>query len=142
MLCAIPTIALPTQNYTGDRLQFGLAAEQARALGVPVEMVIVADDVALGRGPDARGLAGTVLVYKIASAYAETGASLEKVKRAAETVASRVFTLGVAYRGCSLATGGSGSTSAADACDRIPADTMEVGLGIHGEPGAEQVANH
>src|SRR5438477_12135112 len=69
------------KNYTGDRLNFGLAAELARSEGVPVEMVLVADDVALSAaaGGGRRGLAGTVLVHKVAGAVAERGAPLAEV---------------------------------------------------------------
>src|SRR4051812_11239975 len=69
---------LIVKNYTGDRLNFGLAAEMARGEGIPVEIALVADDVALGPGDHAgaRGLAGTVLVHKIAGAAAEAGLPL------------------------------------------------------------------
>ncbi|WP_264815587.1 dihydroxyacetone kinase subunit DhaK, partial [Acidomonas methanolica] len=79
---------LIVKNYTGDRLNFGLAAEQARALGRKVETVIVADDVALGVGAHARGVAGTVLVHKIAGHVAERGGSLEEVAAAARAAAA------------------------------------------------------
>src|SRR5262245_23819641 len=90
---------LVVKNYTGDRLNFGLAAEMARAEGIPVETVLVADDVALtgssgGAGP--RGLAGTILVHKIAGAVAEAGAPLDEVAAEARVAAGAVRTMGVA----------------------------------------------
>src|SRR6056297_4267141 len=77
---------LIVKNYTGDRLNFGLAAERARAFGLNVSMVIVDDDIALPHLPQARGLAGTLMVQKIAGALAENGASLEGVTKVAERV--------------------------------------------------------
>src|SRR3954452_6592871 len=73
---------LVIKNYTGDRLNFGLAAEMARAEGIPVESVLVADDVALAASAGhagRRGLAGTILVHKVAGAVAESGATLTAV---------------------------------------------------------------
>jgi triose/dihydroxyacetone kinase / FAD-AMP lyase (cyclizing) len=75
---------LIVKNYTGDRLNFGLAAERARALRLKVSMVIVDDDVALPDLPQARGVAGTLFVHKIAGALAEQGADLDTVTAAAE----------------------------------------------------------
>ena len=72
---------LIVKNYTGDRLNFGLAAERAKALGRAVEMVVVADDVALPDIAQPRGVAGTLFVHKIAGALAESGASLDDQKR-------------------------------------------------------------
>ena len=73
---------LIVKNYTGDRLNFGLAAERARALGHVVEMVIVGDDIALPGVPQPRGVAGTLFVHKIAGHVAETGGDLTAVKAA------------------------------------------------------------
>src|SRR6056297_2248576 len=70
---------LIVKNYTGDRLNFGLAAERARAFGLKVNMVIVDDDIALPDLPQPRGVAGTLFVHKIAGAMAESGASREDV---------------------------------------------------------------
>src|SRR5271168_2634701 len=77
-----PGALLVVKNYTGDRLNFGLAAEMARAEGVPVEMVIVDDDVALkgkGQATGARGLAGTVFIHKLVGAAAAEGRSLADI---------------------------------------------------------------
>ena len=93
---------LIVKNYTGDRLYFGLAAERARSFGLRVSRVIVDDDVALPDLPQARGLAGTLFVHKIAGAMAETGANLEACTLAAQRVinASRsIANIGEEIRG-------------------------------------------
>lgn len=118
---------LIVKNYTGDRLNFGLAAERARQEGFKVETVIVADDVALPDNPQPRGLAGTLLVHKIAGALAERGAGLKEVTAVARRVADSCSTLGMAF-----------------SVGRHPGKlreqrTPELGLGIHGEPGARSL---
>ncbi|HEX8520469.1 MAG TPA: dihydroxyacetone kinase subunit DhaK, partial [Pseudonocardia sp.] len=90
------------KNYTGDRLAFGLAAERARALGRRVEVVTVADDVALPDAAQPRGLAGTLFVHKVAGALAESGAPLQEVAEAARRVAASVRTLGVSLSPVSI----------------------------------------
>ncbi|HEX8202175.1 MAG TPA: dihydroxyacetone kinase subunit DhaK, partial [Isosphaeraceae bacterium] len=98
-----PGVLLIVKNYTGDRLNFGLAAELARAEGVPVEVVVVADDVALAATTETagrRGLAGTVLVHKVAGAAAEAGADLRAVAAEARAAAEAVRTMGVALSPC------------------------------------------
>ncbi len=122
---------LLVKNYTGDRLNFGLAAERARGLGVPVEMVIVADDVAIVGAPQPRGVAGTLFVHKVAGHLAESGASLAEVHSAAQRAANRVASLGIALTSCSI--------PGQRAEPRMSAAEAELGLGIHGEPGAEKV---
>lgn len=122
---------LIVKNYTGDRLNFGLAAERARALGLKVEMVVVDDDVALPDLPQARGLAGTLFVHKIAGAIAEANGSLEMVTDAAKTVISRSASIGMSLDTCTVP----GSVKE----DRIQLGNAELGLGIHGEAGVEQV---
>ncbi|MGF1551339.1 MAG: dihydroxyacetone kinase subunit DhaK [Paracoccaceae bacterium] len=122
---------LIVKNYTGDRLNFGLAAERARAQGLKVAMVIVDDDVALPDLPQARGVAGTLFVHKIAGALAEEGADLEAVAQAAERVVANVASIGMSLDTCTVP----GSPKE----DRIEAHKAELGLGIHGEPGIEQV---
>ena len=122
---------LIVKNYTGDRLNFGLAAERARALGLKVEMVVVDDDVALPDLPQPRGVAGTLFVHKIAGALAEDGASLEEVATAARAVIAKTASIGKSLDTCTVP----GSPKE----DRIPAGKAELGLGIHGEPGVEQV---
>ncbi|WP_019956848.1 dihydroxyacetone kinase subunit DhaK [Yoonia vestfoldensis] len=123
---------LIVKNYTGDRLNFGLAAERARSFGHKVSMVIVDDDVALPDLPQARGLAGTLFVHKIAGAMAEAGANLEACTLAAERVIKRSRSIGMSLDTCTVP----GSLKE----DRIPHGMAELGLGIHGEAGVEQVA--
>ncbi|MCV0393731.1 MAG: dihydroxyacetone kinase subunit DhaK [Rhizobiaceae bacterium] len=122
---------LVVKNYTGDRLNFGLAAERARAAGLKVEMVVVADDVALPDLPQARGVAGTLFVHKVAGALAEAGRDLPAVAEAARRVAAGVVSIGMSLDTCTVP----GSPKE----DRIGPGRAELGLGIHGEPGAEQV---
>ncbi|KAG5398421.1 hypothetical protein IGI04_020235 [Brassica rapa subsp. trilocularis] len=125
---------LIVKNYTGDRLNFGLAAEQAKSEGYKVETVIVGEDSALPppRGiAGRRGLAGTVLVHKVAGAAAAAGLSLEKVAAEAKCASEMVGTMGVALSVCTLP----GQVTS----DRLGQEKMELGLGIHGEPGAAVV---
>lgn len=123
---------LIVKNYTGDRLNFGLAAERARAFGLTVEMVIVDDDVALPDLPQARGIAGTLFVHKIAGALAAQGETLETVAEAAREVIDGVESIGMSLDTCTVP----GSPKE----DRIKPGMAELGLGIHGEAGIEQVA--
>lgn len=126
-----PGCLLIVKNYTGDRLNFGLAAERARAFGLIVNMVIVDDDVALANVPQARGLAGTLFVHKIAGALAEAGDNIEAVTQAAQRVIDGTKSIGMSLDTCRVP----GSQKE----DRIPEGMAELGLGIHGEPGVEQV---
>ncbi|KAL2930508.1 putative 3 4-dihydroxy-2-butanone kinase [Bienertia sinuspersici] len=121
---------LIVKNYTGDRLNFGLAAEQAKSEGYKVEMVIVGDDCALSpRGiAGRRGLAGTILVHKVAGAAAAAGSNLSEVMAEAKRASEMVGTMGVALSVCTLP----GQVTS----DRLGPGKMELGLGIHGEPGA------
>ncbi len=123
---------LVVKNYTGDRLNFGLAAERARAEGLAVEMVIVADDIALPDLVQPRGVAGTLFVHKIAGHLAEAGASLAEVAQAARAAAGDIRSLGVSLSSCAIP----GQPFEA----RMGEDEAELGLGIHGEPGVERVA--
>jgi dihydroxyacetone kinase len=142
VLDAIRAVAGPAgallivKNYTGDRFNFGLAAEIARAEGIPTDMVIVADDVALTASGDhagRRGLAGTVLVHKIAGAAAAAGRPLGEVARIAREVAASLGTMGVALTPCTVPAAGKPGFELADG-------EIEWGLGIHGEPGVERGA--
>ncbi|WP_299478264.1 dihydroxyacetone kinase subunit DhaK [uncultured Roseibium sp.] len=119
------------KNYTGDRLNFGLAVERARAFGLKVNMVIVDDDVALPDLPQARGVAGTLFVHKIAGALADQGADLETVSEAAGRVIAGAVSIGMSLDTCTIP----GSPKE----DRIRPGMAELGLGIHGEAGVEQV---
>ena len=129
-----PGVLLIVKNYTGDRLNFGLAAELARAEGIAVETVVVADDVALrdtvepGRR---RGIAGTVLVHKVAGAAAAAGLPLAEVAQEARAVAVAIGTMGVALGPCTVPAAGRPGFDLGD-------DEIELGLGIHGERGVER----
>ena len=123
---------LIVKNYTGDRLNFGLAAEKAKRYGLKVEMVIVADDIALPDNKQPRGIAGTALVHKIAGYAAEQGKSLGEVRDIAKQACDNLWSLGVAMQTCNLP--GSDEEEG-----RIKEGHVELGLGIHGEPGASVV---
>jgi len=123
---------LIVKNYAGDRLNFGLAAERARAEGFRVEMVIVADDVAIQNAPRPRGIAGTLFVHKIAGYAAVRGRDLAAVKSIGEKVASAVRSIGIASTVCSI--------PGRAIHNRLPDGMAELGLGIHGEPGIERIA--
>lgn len=127
-----PGCLLVVKNYTGDRLNFGLAAERARAMGLEVDMIVVDDDVALPDLPQPRGVAGTLFVHKIAGALADQGADLATVSQAARHVVDGVVSIGMSLDTCTVP----GSPKE----DRIDPGMAELGLGIHGEPGIEQVA--
>ncbi|XP_037694186.1 triokinase/FMN cyclase isoform X1 [Choloepus didactylus] len=124
---------LIVKNYTGDRLNFGLALEQARAEGIPVEMVVIGDDSAFTtlRKTGRRGLCGTVLIHKVAGALAEAGVGLEEITRRVSLVAKAMGTLGVSLSSCSVP--GSKPTF------ELSADEIELGLGIHGEAGVRRI---
>lgn len=124
------------KNYTGDVLNFETAAEMAQAEGVHVRSVLVNDDVAVedslytaGR----RGVGGTVLVEKIAGASAQRGDDLDAVTAIAERVVANVRTMGVALSGCTVPHAGTPSFELAE-------DEIEIGIGIHGEPGRHKIA--
>ena len=142
VLAAIRAVAGPAgvlllvKNYTGDRLNFGLAAELARAEGLQVEMVVIGDDVALASGPHTagrRGLAGTVLVHKVAGAAAAAGLDLAAVAAEAREAAAELGTMGVGLSSCTLPAAGKPSFVLGDS-------EIELGLGIHGEPGVRRMA--
>ena len=122
------------KKYSGDIMNFGLAKDLAELEGKEVETVIVKDDVAVedstystGR----RGIAGTVFIHKIAGAMAEKGASLAEVKRVANKAIENVRSMGMAMSACTLPAVGKAGFNLAD-------DEMEIGMGIHGEPGIER----
>lgn len=127
-------VLLIIKNYTGDCLNFEMAAELAETEGIKVAKVIVNDDVAVedstyttGR----RGIAGTVLVHKIAGAMAEKGASLEEVEAVANKVIQNVRSIGMALTPCTIPSAGKPGFS-------IGENEMEIGMGIHGEPGIKR----
>jgi dihydroxyacetone kinase len=126
-----PGVLLVVKNYTGDRLNFGLAAEMARSEGIPVEMIIVDDDVALnGSTPatGARGLAGTIFIHKLVGAAAAHGKNLAEITAIGRAAVKSLATMGVSFSAGTSPTVGKPSFE-------LGADEMELGLGIHGEPG-------
>ncbi len=127
-------VLLAYGNYAGDILNFGLAAEQAAAEGIETRTVLVTDDVA-SAPPDQidrrRGIAGDVIVFKCAGAMAERGALLDEVERVASAANAATRTMGVALSPCEVPGAGRLSFELAD-------DEMEIGLGLHGEPGVRR----
>jgi triose/dihydroxyacetone kinase / FAD-AMP lyase (cyclizing) len=127
---------LVVKNYTGDRLNFGLAAEMARAEGIPVEIIIVDDDVALkgsGQATGARGLAGTVLIHKVVGAAAAEGKNLADLAALGKAAIASLATMGVSFSAGTSPAVGKPSFELGD-------QEMELGLGIHGEPGVRRMA--
>ena len=121
-------------NYTGDIMNFEMAAEMAQMDGIVTDMVVTNDDVAVDNSlytVGRRGVAGTVLVHKVAGAMAETGASLEEVKAVAERAVANVRTMGVAINPSTIPAAGKPGFELGE-------DEMEVGIGIHGEPGVRK----
>jgi phosphoenolpyruvate---glycerone phosphotransferase subunit DhaK len=123
------------KNYTGDVLNFEMAAELAAAEGIRVESVVVADDVAVqdslytaGR----RGVGTTVVLEKIVGAAAEEGADLDAIRTLAQKVADNGRSMGVALTSCTVPAAGKPTFE-------LPENEMEVGVGIHGEPGRHRV---
>jgi len=128
-------VLLIVKNYTGDRLNFGIACERAQSEGIECEMVAVADDCALERSKGitgARGVAGTVLVHKIAGAAAAEGKSLKEVSDIARLVCDGMGTMGVALDAVTVP----GASTKNDRLD--DSNLIEIGLGIHGEAGMKQ----
>ena len=127
-------VLMVIKNYTGDVMNFEMAAEMAEADGIRIKQVVVNDDVAVkdslytvGR----RGVAGTIFVHKIAGAKAEEGADLDAVQAIAQKVINNVRTMGMAIRPCTVPAAGKPGFELSD-------DEMEVGIGIHGEPGTHR----
>ena len=122
------------KNYTGDVLNFEMAIDMAKDEGIKADYVIVNDDVAVkdslyttGR----RGVAGTLLVHKIAGACAEEGETLSEVKKCAENVIKNVRSMGMAISPCTVPAAGKHGFTLAE-------DEIEIGIGIHGEPGTSR----
>lgn len=124
------------KNYTGDVMNFEMAVEMAADEGIAADYVVVNDDVAVkdslyttGR----RGVAGTIFVHKIVGAKAAAGASLEEVKATAEKVIANVRSMGMAIEPCTVPAAGRPGFELSDT-------EMEIGIGIHGEPGTHREA--
>ncbi|MCI2261967.1 dihydroxyacetone kinase subunit DhaK [Xanthomonas indica] len=122
-----PGVLLVIKNYTGDRLNFGLAAERARAEGIDVASVLVADDIALPDATQPRGIAGTVLVHKYVGHLAREGVPLADLAQHGQAFADRLLSLGMALSSCSVPG------------QHVGRRAPELGLGIHNEPGARPV---
>ena len=127
-------VLLITGNYAGDVMNFGLAARQLRSEGIDARYLVVTDDIASAAPEDAakrRGIAGDFTVFRCASAAAEEGADIDDVERVARQANDATRTLGVAFDGCTM-----------PGADRplftVTPGTMDLGLGIHGEPGVSQ----
>ena len=127
-------VLMIVMNYTGDIMNFEMAQELAMADGVDVEMVITNDDVAVENSlytTGRRGVAGTVFVVKAAGAMAEAGASLQEVKRVAQKVTDNIRSMGVAINPSTVPAAGKVGFE-------LNENEMEVGIGIHGEPGTHK----
>ena len=127
-----PGCLLIVKNYTGDRLNFGLAAEQAKSKGLKVKLLIVEDDCSLDKEKGVtgrRGIAGTVLIHKIAGALADDKLSLDVIYEKLYKILGGIKTIGVGFSSCAIP----GRISE----NRIKEGYMELGLGIHNEPGVE-----
>ena len=127
-------VLMVVKNYTGDVMNFEMAAEMAEMEGITVRHVVTNDDVAVkdslytvGR----RGVAGTIFVHKIAGALAEEGGTLDEVQAVAQKVIDNVRTMGAAIEPCMVPAAGKPGFELSD-------DEMEVGIGIHGEPGTHR----
>ncbi|EEQ60221.1 dihydroxyacetone kinase, DhaK subunit [Clostridiales bacterium 1_7_47FAA] len=127
-------VLMVVKNYTGDVMNFEMAAEMAEMEGIMVKHVVTNDDVAVkdslytvGR----RGVAGTIFVHKIAGALAEEGGTLDEVQAVAQKVIDNVRTMGAATQACTVPAAGKPGFELSD-------DEMEVGIGIHGEPGTHR----
>ncbi len=121
-------------NYGGDVMNFEMACEMVEAEGIKTKKVIVADDIASANEAEKskrRGIAGMIFVFKIAGAIAETGASLDETFKIATEANNNIRTLGVALSPCILPEAGKPTFEIND-------DEIEIGMGIHGEPGIKR----
>ena len=121
-------------NYAGDVLHFTLGAERLRRQGIDVRIVTVTDDIAsapIDQPELRRGIAGGLVVYKVAGAAAEAGLPLDEVERLARKANGRIRSLGVAFSGCTL-------PGASQPLFDVPSGRMAIGMGLHGEPGLSE----
>jgi dihydroxyacetone kinase-like protein len=129
-------VLLIVKNYSGDIMNFDMAKDMADMDGIKVESVVVNDDVAVENSTytaGRRGIAGTVFVHKIAGAKAEQGANLAEVKRVAEKVVENVRSMGMALSSCIVPAAGKANFILSE-------NEVEIGMGIHGEPGTHREA--
>ncbi|SCP94952.1 dihydroxyacetone kinase subunit DhaK [Anaerobium acetethylicum] len=127
-------VLLIVKNYTGDVMNFEMARDIAEMEGINVDYVIVNDDVAVENSTytaGRRGIAGTVFVHKIAGAKAETGAGIKEIKATALKVISNVRSMGMALSPCIIPAAGKPNFTLLES-------EMEIGMGIHGEPGTHR----
>ena len=124
-------VLLVVNNFAGDIMNFGLAEEMGRKDGVQVERVVVNDDVAVPVRENRRGIAGGILVEKIAGAKAEQGGGLAEVRELAQRAVDNTRSMGVALTSCSLPSTGRQMFSLGD-------EEMELGIGVHGERGVQR----
>lgn len=127
-------VLLIIKNYSGDVMNFEMAAEMAGMEGINVKKIIVNDDIAVENSTytvGRRGIAGTVLVHKMVGAAAEKGYSLDDLEVLGNKVISRTKTMGMSLKPCMVPTTGKLSFE-------LPEDEVEIGLGIHGEPGTHR----
>ncbi|WP_315122296.1 dihydroxyacetone kinase subunit DhaK [uncultured Clostridium sp.] len=139
-------VLLIVKNYSGDIMNFEMAKDMAEAEGIEVDYVVVNDDVAVENSTyttGRRGIAGTIFVHKIAGALAEKGVELGEVKRIGEKVIENVRSMGMALAPCIVPAAGKPTFT-------LEENEMEIGMGIHGEPGthrdtlksADEIAEH
>ncbi|CAG8972065.1 hypothetical protein HYALB_00004931 [Hymenoscyphus albidus] len=130
-------ILVTVMNYTGDVLNFGVAVEKAKAAGLDVEMLVVGDDVGVGRAKAGkvgrRGIAGTCLVHKISGALAAAGASLTSVYSVAKLTAENIVSVGASLEHVHVP---GRAPSDPNAEGTLAVDEVEIGMGIHNEPGS------
>ncbi|PGH11259.1 dihydroxyacetone kinase [Helicocarpus griseus UAMH5409] len=129
-----------TMNYTGDVMNFGMAAEKAKAAGIKTEFFAVGDDVGVGRKKGGkvgrRGIGGGILVLKIVGALAESGASLDDVYRIAKLTTENIVTLGASLEHVHVP---GRQLPDPNSDELVPHDEIEVGMGIHNEPGSHRI---
>ncbi|MCP1225964.1 dihydroxyacetone kinase subunit DhaK [Sebaldella sp. S0638] len=127
-------VFLIIKNYTGDVMNFEMAAEMAEAEGIKVEKIIVGDDIAVENSTytiGKRGIAGTLFVHKISGSAAEDGADLVEVKRIGEKTVANLVSMGMSLGACTVPAVGKPGFELGE-------NEVEIGLGIHGEPGTNR----
>lgn len=127
-------VLLIIKNYSGDIMNFEMAKDLAEMEDITVEAVVVKDDVAVEESTYStgrRGIAGTVFVHKIAGAKAVKGGTLEEVKKVAEKTISNLRSMGMAMSACTIPAVGKPGFE-------LKEDEIEIGMGIHGEPGVQR----
>ncbi|KAI1907362.1 dihydroxyacetone kinase Dak1 [Ophidiomyces ophidiicola] len=133
-------VLIVTVNYTGDVLNFGVAAEKAKAAGIQTEFFSIGDDVGVGRTKGGkvgrRGIGGSILLMKIIGALAETGASLSEVYATAQLVSENLVSLGSSLEHVHVPGRVVPNPSSTD---MVPNNEIEVGMGIHNEPGSHRI---